>query len=324
MADETLQTFQPPRSNRAFGVASILSDNCRVFYDSLFTTRHLGRIADLLAARLQKAGPDELRFRALILFLAYEGFRCQFPLELQELNQEEEEERALASPLTVECGIDDEKIAVGVSFEPHSTQRLSLDGLAERIQSGAPANRIERALVQLLRFSGQVFYRYQPATGRIELIALTGIGQLAKVTDSQGALEIHEIPEDPEATPRAVQYAELGDEAYETLLKDEQKGRGANEDGADSEKRFGGDEDEEEGLNRLGKEKDGDKDQSRKVGSGKRKVGSSSVIGSEDDIEDDEDLDSNSSSSQETEKSQKVGGKEPVRKGRMKVGAQGE
>jgi hypothetical protein len=323
MAEQTPPQFQLPRSTQAFGVASILSDNCRVFYDSLFTTRHLGRIADLLAARLQKAGPDELRLRTLILFLSYEGFRCQFPVELEDLS-EEEEERALASPLTVECGVDDEKIAIGVSFLPHASQKLDLIEVADRIRAGTPANRIERTLMQLLRFSGQVFYRYQKNSGRVELIALTGIGQLAKVNDPQGLLEIHEIPAEPETAPRAMQYSELGDEAYEKLLKDEQKGRGSAQEDLDREQRLGEDEDEEEGRNRLGKDDPRNKDKAKRFGSKKRVVGSKTV--GADDLEDEleDQAAASGSSADDEDANQKVNGRDPVRKGRMKVGAQEE
>ena len=319
MAEGSGPNFRPPRSITAFGVSSLLADNCRVFYDSIFTTRHLGRVADLLSARLQKAEPDELRLRALLLFLAYEGFRCQFPIELKQ--DEDDDAPALLSPLTIECGIDDEKIAVGVSFDPHFTQQINVEGLEERIRSHSPSNRVERALLQLLSHSGQVFLRRQPSTGRLEVIALTGIGDHAKVADATGTLTLHEIPQDPDTAPRAQQYSELGDEAYADLLKDEQKGRGEAKDNEDGESRFGGDEDEdEESTKKLGKD-DKKADRNRKVISKKKVTDSSQSISGDDEEEESDDIDGKSSSKKDDDGSQKVGGREPERRGRMKASA---
>jgi|GEM_PF-2851822 len=325
MADGGNPIFSPPRSTASFGVSGLLAENCRVFYDSIFTTRHLGRVADLLSARLQKAGPDELRLRALLLFLAYEGFRAQFPVEIEQASEDEDPTLALKAPLTIECGIDDEKIAVGVSFEPHGTQQLDISGLEERVRSGTPANRIERALCELLAHSGSVFLRQQPATGRVELAAWIGIRDKTVISESRGTLELHEIPADPEAAPRAQQYAELGDEDYETLLKDEAKGRGDSDDDSDSEKKFGADDEDEDDETKLGGKDANEKERKRRLGGNKRKVdGSRTVSGSEDDEADADGSGEGETGDSEAEDAQRLGGRDPKRKGRMKASGEAE
>ena len=325
MADGGNPIFSPPRSIATFGVSGLLGDNCRVFYDSIFTTRHLGRVADLLSARLQKAGPDELRLRALLLFLAYEGFRAQFPVNIQVSDEDEDPELALRAPLTIECGIDGEKIAVGVSFAPHESQQIDISGLEERIRTGTPANRIEKALCELLSHSGSVFLRRQPSTGRVELAAWVGIRDKAVMTEARGVLAIHEIPEDPEATPRAQQYAELGDEDYDHLLKDESKGRGDSDDDDDAEKKIEGDDEDEDGNSKIGGKDPKEKDSKRRLGTGKRRVDGSQTVGGGEVEEDGDDEGRGSSSGDEDDDdTQRLGGRDPKRKGRMKASGEDE
>ncbi len=319
MADDGILNFRPPRSTSTFGVSGLLDENCRVFYDSIFTTRHLGRVADLLSARLHKAGPDELRLRALLLFLAYEGFRAQFPVVLEKSEDDEDSDLALRTPLTIECGIDGEKIVVGVSFDPHPSQIVDINGLEDRIRSGKGNGRIENALMQLLGHSPAVYFRRQPSSGRLELAATIGIRDKAMVTVSTGVLGLHEIPEDPEAAPKAAQYAELGDEDYEALLKEESKGRGDADDGDESSKKISGDEEDENGAANVGGGGAKEKDSKRKLSGKGRTADSSRVVSGEDEDRDDDQASTSSKEESEEDSAQKVGGRDPERKGRMKA-----
>ena len=74
-----------PRQLESFGVAGVLGDEARVFYQNLFTTHHVGRIGDLVAARLRTANSDELRLRALLLYIAFEAYEAQSPADSRAL-----------------------------------------------------------------------------------------------------------------------------------------------------------------------------------------------------------------------------------------------
>src|ERR1700728_4056867 len=67
----------PARAPESFGVAGLLGDRCKIYYDSIFSARHIGRVSDLLTAQLKSIGFDELEFRTVLMFSLYEGYRTQ-------------------------------------------------------------------------------------------------------------------------------------------------------------------------------------------------------------------------------------------------------
>src|SRR3954451_9873328 len=104
MADAEQPSFEkkPIRSLASFGVAGFLDEKSKVFYSSIFTTRHVGRVTDLIAAKLLEHGLDELRLRAVLLFGTFEVFRSQEgATDISALQR-------LGEPLVIECGLDED------------------------------------------------------------------------------------------------------------------------------------------------------------------------------------------------------------------------
>jgi len=103
-AQATVQTSRIERSRNlaSFGVAGSLASSAKVFYENVFSSRHLGRVSDLLVARLRDSGVDELMLRTLLLHGVFEA--CQaIPGGTQ--------------PILLECGLDESHFAVGISFD---------------------------------------------------------------------------------------------------------------------------------------------------------------------------------------------------------------
>jgi hypothetical protein len=207
----------PPRSLKSFGVSGLLAENCRVIYSNLFTTKHLGRVSDLLSARLREFHPDELKFRALLLFSAFEAFR----LLVKNGGQE-----SLTEPIRVECGVDDERVAIGVGFTPSETETIKTEGLSDRITRGEPDGYFEEFLMELFKHANHLIVRSQPHTRRAEIIAILGLaGQLEEVSvGSHCVIDVAILEDEAEESPRVESYLELGDLDYLTLLRDQRTG----------------------------------------------------------------------------------------------------
>lgn len=221
MADDAGKTFSfgnaPPRSLESFGVAGLLGEKSKVFYSSIFTTKHIGRVTDLIAAKLHDEGLDELRLRALLLFSAFEVFRTQGGAGPEASKQR------LTEPLVVECGVDEDRIAVGVSFTADEERFPRLDGLVQRITDGNPEGEFEKLLSEIHSHSDRTVVRGQPGIRRVEIIALLGIpGKIdPSAVESKAPLLVVEIPADQKSEPPKVNaYVELGDLDYPKLLKE--------------------------------------------------------------------------------------------------------
>lgn len=207
----------PPRSPESFGVAGILGEGCHVFYENIFSTRHLGRVSDLLSARLKKAGPDELRLRSLLLYSVFEAFKTQ----VVNLNGEN-----LTHPLTVECGIDDEKIAVGVAFQAPDGSGPKIDGLAERIRAKSGGDEFDALLRYLFDHAHRLIVRHQSDTRRFEIVSLIGLpGKMeSEVHPDNKEIQVILISSNAEA-PKPQAYLELGDIDYGKLLEEDAPGK---------------------------------------------------------------------------------------------------
>lgn len=220
---------RPIRSLQSFGVAGVLGDECRVFYNNLFSTRNLGRVTDLLAARLQKATPDELKLRQLLIVAVFEAYRAQIDHVIaQKRAASKTIDDRLDEPMTIECGIDSEKIAVGVSFSLPPGISLKTEGLAQRIAQGEPATPLEELLFQTHAHGDRMIVRFQPSTNRVEiasLLALPGQVDPQQISDSAPP-EVVVIPPAPQPAARATAYEELGDLDYEKLLAEDTRLKG--------------------------------------------------------------------------------------------------
>jgi hypothetical protein len=205
------------RALDSFGIAGQLSDQSEVFYTSLFSTKHLGRVSDLLCARLEPSGVDEFQLRFSVLLSIFEA--CYGVVSKSE-TESHKGSAVFSSPLSLECGIDEEKVAIGIGFTLNPTISLNTDGLSERISKSAPKGKLEELLKELRNHSDLLFVKNDPLARRIEVVALIG---LASHSDSKSEiltpLEVLTIDgKTAPTTPKPKFYSELGDLNYPVLL----------------------------------------------------------------------------------------------------------
>ncbi len=210
---------QDARELESFGVSGLLSEDSHVFYDSLFTTKHIGRISDLISARLQKSKTDELRLRALILLSLFESYRIQSNPEEWQTSTEE----PLREPMVLEVGIDEEKLAIGVSFEITEGKLVNPKGLLDRLKKGQVESEFEKILVHMNEYGDRMVIRYQPSTRRFEIVTLIGIPDKIseKIMAPSDRIEYIEFSGLAKNTPKPETYTELGDLDYPELLKED-------------------------------------------------------------------------------------------------------
>ncbi len=206
---------RPPRALESFGIAGLLGEECRIFHESLFSTRHVGRVSDLLAARLKKASPDELRLRALLLYTIFEAYRSQF--------KEGDKGESLTAPMVVECGVDSEKIAIGVAFTLPEGRAVAAEGLQERVTGGKPSGPFEEMLGFLHGHANRVVVRALPSARRVEVVSLLGLsGQMdSQALKGPSQFEVVVLAKAPGEAPKATQYVAMGDLDYPQLLRDD-------------------------------------------------------------------------------------------------------
>ncbi len=195
----------PPRALKSFGVAGLLNEDCRVYYNNISHPKHIGRVSDLLAAKLQEQKIEELRLRALILYGLFEGYNGSG-----------------SHQVAIECGIDEEKVALGFAFMLDSRMDINKSGIEDRINLENVNGEFETMLSYLTLHAHRVVMRFEESKRRVEIVAL--FGQKGKMSD-----EVLNAPhlfqfidlEKLEKEAEAHEYIELGDLDYQTLLKDD-------------------------------------------------------------------------------------------------------
>ena len=203
---------QFPRAPKTFGVAGLLTEKAKVYYDNVFSLKNVGRVSDLIAARLREFGPDELKLRALLLYGVFEAYSAQNTATSANPGQ-----------VSVECGIDEEKIAIGVSFSIPEGQEFDETGVLERVNAKTPTGSFEELLVYLLDHANQVVLRFQKSQKRIEVVSLVGIpGKIAAETLAASSdfqlILIEEASNDAVSTEAYIQLADLD---YIALLQED-------------------------------------------------------------------------------------------------------
>jgi hypothetical protein len=201
MADG-MSAFRAPKT---FGLAGVMRADARVFHQVIFELTGVGRVSDLFSSRLRRALSDELEFRASILFGVVDSHRFLAP----------------GAPLRIECGVDQEKLGVSVSFSVNPDRLLQTDGMRERVLLGKGTDRIEQMLHSLLSFGEQVLFKFQPATGLAEacVLSLRSRGALGAASRIKGAFEVLVLPADLEDAPHVAEHMALGDLDYRKLLR---------------------------------------------------------------------------------------------------------
>ncbi len=207
------------RSIDTFGVAGLLGEDAEVFHHALFSTRHIGGIGDLLCARLKASGVDEIKLRIILLLNAIQAYRAQFKkAEGVRLYGGEE---GLGEPAILECGIDSEKLALGVCFTLRPEVKLKVEGIASRIASKEVLDPFEGLLSFLYHQADHSLVKYQPQTRRMEVVALLGVDPeaIASAKQNKGPLDFVLIKEKGvPPSPKPKSYVALGDLDYPSLL----------------------------------------------------------------------------------------------------------
>jgi hypothetical protein len=200
---------------KCFGVSEVLGEEAEVFYHALFNAQHLGKVSDLLVARLKKSGTDEVRFRISITLSLFQAYRGQVTKKNKE---------SLQTPLVLECGIDREKVAVGVLFKLSDDMKINFNGISDRIASNQPLDAFEEVLVKLYDTTDRVILKHQPESKKIEIVSMIGIeGKIDPSEFKEKApmtLVLFESNQVKEA-PRPKSYVNLGDLDYRVLLKED-------------------------------------------------------------------------------------------------------
>jgi hypothetical protein len=207
---------QNTRSLKSFGVVGLLHENCKIYYDSVFTVRHIGRISDLLVAKLKGTVPDELKFRALLLFSLYEAYRQQ-----NKASQKKPGE-PLGEPLTIECGVDAEKIVIGISFAVQEDELQGLTTIAHRVADRKPSNTLETLLTELSQDADHLIFRASTQLKRVEVVSMLSLA-VADATSDANERSFEVIVLETEKPKEALkgEYIELGDLDYQRLLADD-------------------------------------------------------------------------------------------------------
>jgi hypothetical protein len=202
----------PPRTLNSFGVAGLLGEECRVFYTPLFSSGNLGRVTDLLTARLKKIQTDEFCLRLLMFYSFF---------EVQRLLTHKKTGPTL-EPITIECGVDSEKTAIGVSFIFPEEHSADFPSMILNVTAGKQSSEFESFLLSLLKLAHRVILRYEPTSKRMEVVSLCGT--TGRMEDSELSsphqIELVTINKDSiSLLPNAKEYVDLGDLDYAQLLQ---------------------------------------------------------------------------------------------------------
>lgn len=202
------------RSISSFGVAGLLSQISDVFYTNDLRARNIGRVSDLVSAKLRESDVDELRIRAILVYGIFHAYALR---GLKNHHQED------IPSVSVEIGIDAVHVVVAVSFHWDAEFVPNWLGLGERIDSGTGSDPFEKILESVARHSTQVLLRYEEKDRRIEVVSI-----LNRVED-----ELRDpttvVAVDSKTAPllEVSSYVELGDLNFSKLLRNPVNAEGA-------------------------------------------------------------------------------------------------
>jgi len=197
--------MKPFRAPETFGLAGLMEAEARIYHEVLFDLTGVGRVSDLFSARLKRSIPDDLSFRATLLFGVLDSLKSV----------------ATGNPVRVECGLDSEKIGISISLTLPPAHRIQVAGLKERVLAGKGSERIELMIHDLLNFSDRVCFKSQPSTGLIEIciLSLRSSAPVERHMRERGSFEVFVLGEEIAQPPVVAEYTALGDVDYRKLLK---------------------------------------------------------------------------------------------------------
>ncbi len=205
----------PLRALNTFGVAGVLSAQCEVVFSTVFNTRHLGQVTDLLVARLRGMGADELRFRMVLALAVFDAYKGQ-------TSEKTDTSHNLSDPLHLECGFDEERVALAIRFILPQEFSVDFEKLPEKIKSGSAESYFETLISELYNNSHRLVLKYQPSTRKVEILSLFAlVGKVDPVVVREKGDLLVIYPEEQAQSPESSLYTELGDLDYANLLRDE-------------------------------------------------------------------------------------------------------
>ncbi|MBS1963056.1 MAG: hypothetical protein JST04_12635 [Bdellovibrionales bacterium] len=194
------------RSINSFGVAGLLAANCEVFYSNDLRGRNIGRVSDLISAKLRASDIDELRVRALLAYGVFQVYA------LRGMPNHHDE---AVPPAAVEIGVDGKHVAVAVAMHWGHESAPNWKGLGERVDKGMGADPFEKSLEWIVRHSSQVLVRYEAKERRIEIVSILNRVK-ADLKDPTMVVAV-----DSKTAPllEVSNYVEIGDLNYSKLLR---------------------------------------------------------------------------------------------------------
>lgn len=225
----------------SFGVAGLLEDDSEILYIHLFGTLHLGRVSDLLAARLSLDKLHELKLRKVVAVGTMQAHFGQAAIRTGSLAEGSVDH--LRAPLSVECGVDSKKIAIGIKVKLNDTLTLNTEGLTDRITSGTPSGLFEEMFLELHEHADHLVIKYHAESRCVEVASIIDLStelsaSLSPISEVSEELEESVSPLVAESTQkqppqvltlkgnvadsgsRPKAYVNMGDINFTKILKD--------------------------------------------------------------------------------------------------------
>ncbi|MBI3555156.1 MAG: hypothetical protein HY074_02690, partial [Deltaproteobacteria bacterium] len=167
-----------------FGVEELLASDAQVYFENIFSTRHIGRVVDFMLFQcqpfIQAAGDPadaEYRFRHMIelaIFNAWVNYR--------------EGERSKCVEL--EFGWDKQRLII-------SATHIAAAGVGGFVPGGEPADeisgRMQKMLAQVQQLADGLIVRHDPVSGRIQAIAFLAADEHEKLSSAE-YLDLSQLP----------------------------------------------------------------------------------------------------------------------------------
>ena len=200
------------RSLKSFGISGILNEDSIVFYQTLFNSSHLGKISDLLVFNIKNEHFDELRFRSLVnrsVLYFFHSYNKDINSDLLKKG---------SRPILFECGIDLEKVAIGLNFSKASN--FQVEGILDKISSDDLKVELDKINKELDIESDQTVIRYQTQTGVLEIIFILYFNIQVYSDDLKKSELVILNDEESESSPEPREYIHLGDLDFDITLTD--------------------------------------------------------------------------------------------------------
>ena len=196
-----------------FGVEEVLASDAQVYFENIFSTRHIGRVVDFMLFQCQPfiaASTDpaytEYRFRHVIelaIFNAWANYRAGERSKVVEL----------------EFGWDKQRLVISASH-------IAETGVGGFVPGGEPANevskRMQKMLTQVQQLADGLIVRHDPKSGRVQAIAFLVVDEAEKLA-APAYLDLSLLPPPPSVEVEADTQVpeELSNGNLDAFLADE-------------------------------------------------------------------------------------------------------